>query len=81
MESNMPEPKDWKDQALKVLIAVLLLFLSVTATAIYSIGSDTAIDVKEMKVDLKKLNKRFDRNSWIDSLQQLDIQVLKGKHE
>ena len=77
----MPEPKDWKDQALKVLIAVLLLFLSVTATAIYSIGSDTAIDVKEMKVDLKKLNKRFDRNSWIDSLQQLDIQVLKGKHE
>lgn len=84
----MPETKkDWKDLALKALMTILLMFISWVAVEIRATGSETATDVKETAADVKKngaeiveLSKLFDKNSWLDSLQQEDIKILKGKH-
>lgn len=76
----MPEQKNWKDLALKILIPVLLTFISWMAIDIRGTGSETVLEVKLLKEQLREINLSLYRKGWIDSLQTEDIKILQGEH-
>lgn len=77
----MPEARDLRDILIKILTAILLMFISIAAARTLYVGSETSTEVKDLRSDFNELKMAIYAKGFIDSLQTVDIRILKGKHD